>query len=268
MNFCHKLLQYCMPIFMLGGVTNVYGQEWENIQAIQAIFTENSVTGTFVLYHPEKNIFYGSNQKRAKTAYQPASTFKILNSLIAFETGVVKDETEILPYGGKPQPFKEWEHDMNIQEAIAVSNVPIYQGIARHIGLERMQLFIEKSNYGNQNIGQQIDNFWLVGPLKITAIEQTQFLQKLLQHDLPFSEGSIQHLKNIMPSEQSKQGKVFFKTGWANNTVKPDTGWLVGWVEYQGKNYPFALNIDIYQESDTKKRLLIAQTALHVLGLF
>jgi len=65
----------------------------------------------------------------------PASTFKIANTIIALETGVVKDENEIIPYGGRP--FKHWEKDMSMREAIALSAVPIYQELARRIGLER-----------------------------------------------------------------------------------------------------------------------------------
>jgi beta-lactamase class D len=65
----------------------------------------------------------------------PASTFKIPNSIIALETGVVKDA--IILHGGKPQPFREWKKDMSMREAIALSAVPIYQELARRIGLDR-----------------------------------------------------------------------------------------------------------------------------------
>jgi beta-lactamase class D len=62
---------------------------------------------------------------RAERRMRPASTFKIVNSLIALETGAVKDENEIIPYGGKPQPIKAWEHDMSMRDAIRISNVAI-----------------------------------------------------------------------------------------------------------------------------------------------
>ena len=49
----------------------------------------------------------------------------------------MKDEGEVIPYGGKPQPFKALEKDMSMREAIAASAVPTYQEIARRVGLER-----------------------------------------------------------------------------------------------------------------------------------
>lgn len=268
MHFFRSFFQYCMVGMIVSIIPAAHAQQWHNEPEITAIFKEAGITGTFVLYQPEQNTFRGTNPQRAKTAYHPASTFKILNSLIAFETGIVHSETEILPYGGQPQTIKAWEHDMNIAEAMAVSNVPIYQGIARRIGLEKMAEFVRKSHYGNQQIGHQVDNFWLVGPLEISAIEQTRFIQALLKRTLPFSADTIRHLENIVPVEQGEKGKLFFKTGWAVNQVKPDTGWLVGWVNTNGKNYPFALNIDMYQDSDAKQRITLVRASLKALGLF
>ena len=51
----------------------------------------------------------------------------------------MKSVDEVLPYGGKPQPRKEWERDMGLREAIKMSNVPIYQELARRIGIVRMR---------------------------------------------------------------------------------------------------------------------------------
>jgi beta-lactamase class D len=45
------------------------------------------------------------NRARAEKRTVPASTFKVVNSLIALETGAVRDENEILPYGGKKEPI-------------------------------------------------------------------------------------------------------------------------------------------------------------------
>src|SRR5262249_8834098 len=102
---------------------------------LEAVFAENSVAGTFVLYDLGADHLTLVNGGRAKTRFVPASTFKIANNIIALETGVVKDENEIIPYGGRP--FKHWEKDMSMREAIALSAVPIYQELARRIGLER-----------------------------------------------------------------------------------------------------------------------------------
>src|SRR5262245_49877223 len=83
---------------------------------LEAVFAENSVAGTFVLYDVGADHLTLVNGGRAKTRFVPASTFKIANTIIALETGVVKDENEIIPYGGRPQPFKHWEKDMSMRE--------------------------------------------------------------------------------------------------------------------------------------------------------
>lgn len=48
-----------------------------------------------------------------------------------------------------------------------------------------MRANVSRLGYGNAEIGQVVDNFWLVGPLKISAMEQTRFLLRLAQ-ELPF----------------------------------------------------------------------------------
>src|SRR5690606_18887771 len=108
---------------------------------------------TFVLYEASADRLALVNAERARQRFVPASTFKITNSLIALETGVVKDADEVIPYGGKPQRVKEWERDMSMRDAIAVSNVPVYQELARRIGLERYKAWLERLKYGNREIG-------------------------------------------------------------------------------------------------------------------
>ena len=84
---------------------------------LQAVFTGQGTPGTFVLYDPGADKLTVVDRARAERRHVPASTFKIANSLIALDTGAVRDESEIIPYGGKPQPFKQWERDMGMREA-------------------------------------------------------------------------------------------------------------------------------------------------------
>src|SRR5262249_22512975 len=88
---------------------------------LEAVFAENGVAGTFVLYDVAADHLTLVNASRAERRFVPASTFKVANTIIALETGVIKDENEIIPYGGRPQPFKQWEKDMSMREAIAPS---------------------------------------------------------------------------------------------------------------------------------------------------
>ncbi|HYD63196.1 MAG TPA: class D beta-lactamase [Noviherbaspirillum sp.] len=237
-------------------------------------FTSSGVQGTLVLLDTAADRISVHNAGRAQRRFVPASTFKILNSLIALETGAVKDENEILPYGGKPQRFKQWEKDMAMREAIKVSNVPIYQEVARRVGPERMSRFVRLAGYGNADIGDIVDRFWLDGPLAISAIEQAKFVARLARRQLPFSERSQAVVRDIIKQEETATYAMFSKTGWAfadtpaNSGSKPaELGWLVGWVEREGKVYAFALNIDIYKDEDAAKRQVIVRKCLQSLGV-
>src|SRR4051812_7725084 len=100
---------------------------YQKVPELVKCFEDEGVVGTFVLFDPVTDTMFVSDQARATKRFVPASTFKIANSLIGLDTGAVKNVDEILPYGGKPQRIKEWEHDMGLRDAIKISNVPIYQ---------------------------------------------------------------------------------------------------------------------------------------------
>jgi beta-lactamase class D len=173
---------------------------------------------------------------------------------------------EILPYGGKPQPFHEWEHDMGLREAIRISAVPIYQELARRIGLARMNEWVTRLGYGNTSIGDTVDRFWLDGPLEISAVEQTQFLARFASGKLPIRAETVAAVKEVTQIEKTGEVTLHGKTGWCMST-DPDVGWWVGWVERDGRFVAaFALNIDVLEKSDAAKRLPIGRACLKALG--
>jgi beta-lactamase class D len=230
------------------------------------IFQEQGVAGTFVLFDVAADTMLVWDEARAKKRFTPASTFKIANSLIGLDVGAVKSVDEVLPYGGKPQRRREWEHDMGLREAIKISNVPIYQELARRIGLERMREGVKKLGYGNMEIGSVVDRFWLEGPLAISAVEQTEFLHRLVQGSLPIDPKAVQAVKEITLLEKTDTYELHGKAGWFVGPVPPQIGWWVGWIERQNKVYPFALNIDMAKDEDANKRILIGRECLKALG--
>jgi beta-lactamase class D len=121
-------------------------------------FTEAGTNGTFVGYKIDDYLIIASDADRSGQAFLPASTFKIPNSLIALETGVVGDpDTDIFKWDGVKRSIEAWNQDHNLRSAIAASAVPVYQEIARRIGAERMQKYVDLFEYGNRNIGGGID---------------------------------------------------------------------------------------------------------------
>jgi beta-lactamase class D len=240
--------------------------EWQDSSKLEAIFAANNVTGTFVLYDTDADIFIGYNQERAETRFIPASTYKIPNTLIGIITGAVKSVDEVFPYDGKPQPVKSWEKDMGLREAIKVSNVPVYQELARRIGLERMRAELARLGYGNGEIGDVVDVFWLEGPLAISPVEQTLFLARLAHGKLPLPEKTQMQAQELLLMEQNDDWSLFAKTGTAAR-LSPNIGWWVGWVETEGKIYTFALNIELPQKADTLNRIGLGKQCLAALGV-
>nr|WP_230971157.1 class D beta-lactamase [Nitrogeniibacter aestuarii] len=258
-------MRFVLAIVVTFFSVQCFAADWEENPEIKEFFRRSGVTGTFVVYDASSGHFAGHDQRRSKVRFVPASTFKIPNSLIGLSVGAVTSVDDVLPYGGQDQPFDAWEKDMGLRDAIAISNVPIYQELARRIGLAKMQEHVSKLGYGNADIGTSVDTFWLDGPLKISAQEQAVFLSRLAQDQLPVSVEIQQSVRDIVLQDQGENWQLYGKTGW-ENAPEPGVAWWVGWVVKENRVYSFALNIDIRKPSDAKKRLEIGKASLKALG--
>lgn len=259
-----------LAVWLLLLCCQVQSAHWQENPKLADLFSAAGIEGTFVLYDVHGDRLIGHNRQRAKTRFIPASTFKIANSLIGLTVGAVKDVEDKLPYGGQPQPYPQWERDMGLREAIAMSNVPVYQELARRIGLERMRKGIELLDYGNRQTGNVVDNFWLKGPLEISPLEQVHFLAKLAQGRLPVSADVQKNVRDILLLEQTPHWKLYGKTGVQGKPgsgADAGTGWWVGWVEKDAKIYPFALNVKLQKSSDIPARVPLGKDCLEALGL-
>lgn len=239
--------------------------EWRDSPQLAELFKREGVTGTFVVHDIAADTYTVHNRERARVRYVPASTFKIPNSLIGLSTGVVASVDQVLPYGGKPAWRPEWEKDMPLREAIRVSNVPVYQGMARRIGIERMREALRRLDYGNADPGTVVDTFWLDGPLRISAVEQTEFLDKLAQDQLPLPKPAMAAVREIL--RQDGSAELYAKTGWGVPPGEAQIGWWVGWVRKEGKLYTFALNLEITDDAAGARRVPLGKAGLQALGL-
>ncbi len=155
---------------------------------------------------------------------------------------------------------------MGLRNAIKISNVPVYQELARRTGLGPMRKNLAVIPYGNAETGGEVDTFWLKGPLKISAVEQAEFLARLAQGKLPFADEIQQSVREIAQLEKGDDWVLYGKTGWAT-TLDPDIGWWVGWVVKQGQVFSFALNIDMPDKADVAKRVQLGKASLKMLGI-
>lgn len=188
-----------------------------------------------------------SNRDDSHLGTLPASTFKVINTLIALETGVVTDEQEIIKWPGKTDTVKygyrpDIYHDMSLKEAFKLSAGWVYVELAKRIGKESYQQFLSKSNYGNADVTINDPDFWNFGKLAISPANQIQILIGVYQESLPFSKKSFQILKEIMKEEQTDRYTLQAKTGWTREGGK-DTGWWIGYVERKDNVFFFATRL-------------------------
>jgi beta-lactamase class D len=233
-----------------------------------AAMKEAGLTGTFVVIDARTGAMRATDARRAARRFVPASTFKIPNSLIALETGAVRDENEVVPYGGKPQFIKAWERDMSLREALPASSVPVYQEIARRVGLERYRDWLARFDYGNRDPGTSVDRFWLDGPLIISAIEEARFNVRLARRELPVSAGSAGIVRDLLKLEETGGASLYGKTGWFAKRGETSIGWWSGWVEKAGEVHAFALNIDMPEVAMAPKRISAGKAILKLAGVY
>jgi beta-lactamase class D len=199
--------------------------------------------GAFVLYDLNENRYIRYNPERCAEQFIPASTFKIMNSLIGLETGVIPDGNYVIKWDGTHNDIPSWNQDHTLKTAIQNSVIWYYQELARRVGREKMQYYVDAAQYGNQNISGQIDTFWLEGELRISADEQVEFLKRLYKGDLPFSQRSMNIVKEILVLEKTESYQLSGKTG-SGQRITPHVGWFVGYLETKGNIYFFATNLE------------------------
>lgn len=223
--------------------------------------------GAFVLYDQAGSRYIRYNPDRCAERFIPASTFKIMNSLIGLESGVIPDESYVIQWDGTHYDFAEWNKDHTLKTAFQNSVVWYYQEIARRLGQEKMQQYVDAAHYGNQDISGQIDTFWLEGGLRISADEQIEFLKRLHDDDLPFSQRSMDIVKDIMIIEETDDYVFRGKTG-TGARITPHVGWFVGYLETSDNVYFFATNIALRTvEGNIGKAREITQAILRDQGL-
>jgi beta-lactamase class D len=216
-----------------------------NEDGFKKFFDEYKVVGTFALYNNGQGNFNIYNLSRFKdSAYTPASTFKIVNSLIGLQTGRISSTKMQIGWDGIDRGISEWNKDLTMEEAFKVSCVPYYQEVARRIGKDTMQVFLDSLSYGTKKITSKIDTFWLDNSLKIKPDEQLGLVKKLYFEQLPFTKTTMLAVKKVMIQENNSNYTLSYKTGWGYKENGKSIGWVVGWIEENKHPSFFVLNLE------------------------
>jgi beta-lactamase class D len=213
-------------------------------KSLKKYFDENKTDGCFALMDNGTGQFTIYNLSRYRdSSFLPASTFKIVNSLIGLQTGKISSDSMVIKWDGIKRSVDAWNKDLTMYEAFRVSAVPYYQEVARRIGKDTMQAWLDTLGYGTKKITGRIDSFWLDNSLKITPDEELGLVKRLYFDQLPFYKYNQEIVKKAMLFENNSNYKLSYKTGWGFNEKGDNIGWVVGWIEENQHPYFFVLNI-------------------------
>jgi beta-lactamase class D len=198
---------------------------------------------------------------RAQARYSPASTFKVPHTLFALDAGAARDEFQVFKWDGVPRSWPGHNQDQTLRSAMRNSTLWVYQGFAREIGEPRARRYLRDIGYGNADPTAPSGDYWVDGNLRISALEQVEFLRRLYRNELPFRVEHQRLVKDLMINEAQFQWILRAKTGWEGRY-----GWWIGWVEWPTGPVFFALNIDTPgRDKDLGKRQSITRAVLRSL---
>ena len=208
--------------------------------SLEKYFKENNVTGTFGMFDNGTGEFTIYNMPRFRdSAYLPASTFDIVNAVVGIETGRAQDSSFVIPADGK---------SLSMMQAFTQSSAPVFRELARRIGKDTMQHWLDTLGYASSQqkpvIKDNLDTFWLDNTVKVTADEQLGLVKKLYFTQLPFQPRSQRMVKNMMTREENANYILCYATGRGTSDKGREIGWNIGWIEENRHPYFFVLQIE------------------------
>lgn len=167
-----------------------------------------------VLYDPALGSYRIYNPDLASVRRSPCSTFKIISSLAALETGVITPDDSTHTWSGEVFWNEDWNRDIDFYDAFRASCVWYFREVIDEIGRDTMQEFLDMLEYGNcdisdwegrlntNNSNPALTGFWVESSLKISPREQTEVLERIFGEASKYSQESREILKEAMLVEE------------------------------------------------------------------
>lgn len=210
---------------------------------LQKFFAEEGFKGSITIFDKKAGQWIMSDSTDANVELLPASSSKIFNSLVFLEEGILKDENEIVKWDGVKRWAEDWNQDLDLRRAFKYSAAWVYCKLAPKVGREKYLKYLDECGYGNRFIGAHVDSFWLDGSLRISPVQQVNFLRKLDDETLPFSKRTFSIVKNMMIEKEDSNYTLRAKTGWGKIPGQDDTGWWVGYITTKDNVIYFATRL-------------------------
>ena len=200
----------------------------------------------------------------------PASTFHILGSLIALETGILPDENTMVTVDSSI--YNQWKgkNPLNLIDAFKENADPFFATVFKNMGSDTLKAMIDSIGYGNKNIGNKGDLFWIDNQMKISPDEQLGFMKKLYFDQLPFRKSVMESVRNMMLKEDNSAYRLSYQTGEGLDEKGQKIAWACGWIEENRHVYLFVTMIDAEKKQidGAKQSVAISKNILRNYGFF
>lgn len=251
-SLAHKLIRLVIII----SFSNVYAK---TIPIKEYAHQFKNYDGCFILYNVSKHKTvnkYNPNN-RCSQRIAPDSTFKVALSLMAFNEGIINQKT-LFKWDGKKKVLSTHNRDQTPRTWLNDSVVWVSQQITPQLGLARIEQYLADFNYGNQDFSGDVGKHnglqyaWLSSSLKISALEQLDFLKAMVSYKLPIKKEAVVNTKKNLTQGKLKHGARYYgKTGSGRHgrnerEVNPSLlrdAWFIGFVNEDSQQYIFISNL-------------------------
>lgn len=215
----------------------------------------DGLNGAAVIYNPSENCYQIYNQELAFEQRSPCSTFKIISSLIALENEIIKVNDSTRLWSGETFWNENWNKDINFEEAFHTSCVWYFREVINEIGVDLMQIKLDKLQYGNcdisdwegrlntNNNNRALTGFWIESSLKISPKEQVEVMERIFGNHPEYSVEAQNQLKQVMlVSEQNETDALIYgKTGMGKEQGVVVDSWFTGFFDINSQRMYFCI---------------------------
>lgn len=261
-----SFLPLCLLMATMVSIHSCSVNRAEIDDSLKAHFDKANVEGCFTLLSNSSGKVTVYNLGLDTTRFSPAGTFNMVTALAALETGVLEDDKKLLKWDGvvrlneKGDTAREWNKDLDFANAFQQSATWYFQQVARELGKDTLQHWVDTLGYGNRKITLPIDSSWLNQGLLVSADEQLGLVKRLYFDQLPFQKRTQQMVRDAMMKEDNTLYKMAYLAAPGVDALKRPICWVVGWVEENKHPFFFCTLVKAENQSSLQSATAIQIT--------
>ncbi len=228
----------------------------------------------YVIYRPRADTYTITNRQLSTQRFSPFSTYKLPLTIMALEDQHVRYPGQAKWYDPLEHPADPWwpiswttqPHDL--RSAFQHSVNWYFQDLAAALDRQRVINHLRTWGYGNGVIVGSPRRYWLSSALKISPMEQIQFLRLFQEEHLGISKETTEATKQVCLVEEREGRRLYAKTG-TGELESGWIGWYVGWIELNAPGdatYFAILCLDHTIETVRESRSHVVSQVFDVIG--